>query len=91
MFIHDYTIKKTYLIEATILDSQDLHITITKELQKYTDLKQERVRIWQLKEACVISSVLSATGIIPNKLRNSFKPAQFSPFSVHSNAESSKA
>ena len=39
--IFDKTIKETYLIDATILNSHNLHSTITENLQKYTEVKQE--------------------------------------------------
>jgi len=35
------TTKEAYLIDAEIPNSHNLHSTITKKLQKYTDLKEE--------------------------------------------------
>ena len=35
---------------------------------KHTDLKEELLRIWQMKTAYIIPLVLSTMGIIPNKL-----------------------
>jgi hypothetical protein len=54
-----------YLIDVAIPNSPSLHSTTTEELQKYTDLKEELIRMLPL--------VLSTTGIIPNKLHESLK------------------
>jgi hypothetical protein len=42
VIIFDKTIKETYLIDATVLNSHNLHSTITEKLQKCTEVKQER-------------------------------------------------
>jgi hypothetical protein len=47
----DKTIKEAYLIVVAIPNSHSLHSTITEKLQKYTDLKEELIRIWQLTTA----------------------------------------
>jgi hypothetical protein len=39
--------------------SHNLNSTITKKLQKYADLKEELVRIWQLNTDYIIALVLS--------------------------------
>ena len=65
--IHDKTIKEAYLIDVAIPNSHNLHNTIIEKLQKYIDLKEELIRIWQLKTAYIIPLVLSTTGIIPNE------------------------
>ena len=53
-------------MDVAILSSYDLlHSTITEKVQKHTDLKEELIRIRLLKTAHI---VLSATGIITNKL-----------------------
>jgi hypothetical protein len=36
-------------------------------------MKEEHIRIQQLKMACIIQLVLSTIGIIPDKLRDSLK------------------
>ena len=63
----DKTIKEAYSIDAAIPNSHSLHSTITEQLQKYTDLKDELIRIMQLNAVYIVSLVLSTTGIIPNK------------------------
>jgi len=59
------TVKEAYLIDAAIPNSHDLHSTITEKLQKYIGLKEELIRMWQLKTTCIIP--LSS----PNKLHES--------------------
>jgi hypothetical protein len=64
-------------------------ITVTDKLQKYTDLKDDLTRIWQLKTPCIIPPVLSTKGAIPNKLHESLKLLNFRPdLFIYSNAES---
>jgi hypothetical protein len=62
------TIREAYLIDVATPNSHNLHSTITEKLQKYTDFKDELIRIWQLKMAYIIPLVPSTTGIILNKL-----------------------
>jgi hypothetical protein len=40
------TVKKAYIRDIAIFNGHNLHGTITKKLQKYTDLKKELVRMW---------------------------------------------
>jgi hypothetical protein len=60
---------KAYIVDTAIPNSHALHSTITEKLQKYTDLKEESIRIWQMKTACMIPLKFSTTGIIPKKLQ----------------------
>jgi hypothetical protein len=46
--ILDKTTKQAYLIYAAILKRDNLHSTISAKLQKYTDLKEEVIRIWKM-------------------------------------------
>jgi hypothetical protein len=71
--ILDKAIKDVYLIAVAIPHSHNLHSTIIKKLQKYTDLEEELTTIWQLKAAYTIPLVLSTPGIISNKLHISLK------------------
>ena len=66
--ILDRTNKETHLIDASVPNSRNLHRTITKKPQKYMELKEEIISIWQLKMAYKVPLVLSTTGSIPNKL-----------------------
>jgi hypothetical protein len=52
--IRDKTIKEAYLIDVAIPNSHDLICTVTKKLQKYTDVKEELIRMWQLKVAYIM-------------------------------------
>jgi hypothetical protein len=52
--------------------SDGLYSPIVKKLQKYTDLKEELTRIWQLNAICIVPLVLS-TSIIPCQICNSLK------------------
>jgi hypothetical protein len=54
MVILDKTIKEAYLIYAAIPSSHRLHSTVTKKLRKYADFKEELIRIWKLKTACIV-------------------------------------
>jgi hypothetical protein len=64
----DKTIKESYSVSVTIPNSHNLHSTITEKLQKYRDLKEELVRMWQLTTANMMSLVPSKMGMFPNKL-----------------------
>jgi hypothetical protein len=55
-----------------IPSSHNLHSTITKKLQKYADLKEQLLRIWQMKMACIIPLLPSTTDIIPNNLHKNW-------------------
>ena len=69
----DKTVKAAQLVYAAIANSHNLRSTITEKFQKYTDLTEELIRIWQLQMACTVPPVLFAAGIIPNKLHDSLK------------------
>jgi len=79
MFILDKTIKATHSVDAAIPNSHKLHSTVTGKLQKYTDLKEELMRIQQLKTTCIIPLGLSKTHIISNKLHESLNQLNFRP------------
>jgi hypothetical protein len=74
--------KKSQLVDAAIPNSHNLHRTTTEKLQKYTDLKEEFVRIWQPHGVYIL---LSTTAIITTAW-NSLICALLC---MHSNAESS--
>jgi len=67
------------LIDVAIPSSHSLHCTITEKTQNYTDLKEELVRIWKVKMACVLPLVLSTMGKIPDKLHASLKLLNLRP------------
>jgi hypothetical protein len=74
----DKTIKEAKLIDVAVSNSHNLRNTITEKLQKYTDLTEELITIWQLHTVCTIPPVLFTAGIIPNKLHDSLKLLIFS-------------
>jgi hypothetical protein len=69
--VFDNTIKEAYLIDVAIPYSDNFHSTITEKRHKYTGWKEDVIRIWQLKMACIKTLVLSTTGIVTNKLHES--------------------
>jgi hypothetical protein len=71
--ILEKTIKEAYLLDVAIPNSHNLQSTITEKLQKYTKLKEELIRIWQLKTAYIIPLVVFTAGIIPKQLHDSLK------------------
>ena len=50
----DNIIKEAYFIDVAIPNSHTLHSATTGKFQKYTGFKEELIRIWQLKTACII-------------------------------------
>jgi hypothetical protein len=75
----DRHIKQTYSIDVAIPNSHNLHRTITEKPQKYADLKEEVIRIWQLNTAYKVPLVLSIIGSIANKSHGSLKVLSLSP------------
>jgi len=60
---------KAHLVDTAIPNSHALHSTITVKLQKYTDMKEELIRKWKMKTACMIPLKVSTTGTILKKLQ----------------------
>jgi hypothetical protein len=52
--ILDKTIKEACLMDGAIFNSHNLHSIITEKLQKYTDFKEELIKMWQLKMVYII-------------------------------------
>ena len=67
------TTKEAHSMSVAIPKSHNLHSTITERLQKYTDWKEQLIRIRKMKTAYILSLVLSTAGIIQNKLHESSK------------------
>jgi len=65
--------KAAHLVDVAIPNSHNLCSTMTRKLHQYTVLKEELIRIWQLKIVYVIPLVLPTKGIVPNKLHKSLK------------------
>jgi hypothetical protein len=61
----DRTVKGAYLMDVAIPNSHNPYSTYIEKLQKYTELKEELIRIWQHNAHHVVSLVLSTTSIVP--------------------------
>jgi len=72
-------LKYAYLIDVAIPNSHNLHSTVSDKLQKYTELRKERLGIWRLKTVYIIPRVLSTTGVITNELLESLKLLKLCP------------
>jgi hypothetical protein len=79
----DKTVKSAYSVDAAIPNSHNLHSTITQQLQKYTDFKEELITIRQLTTACAIPLELSTAGSGHTSYTKSPPPA------THCNADTS--
>ena len=69
----DDTIKEAYLIDVTNCNSYNLHSTMTRKPQNYANLKEELIRMWQLKTTYIVPLVLSTARIALNKLHDRLK------------------
>ncbi|CAG4948141.1 unnamed protein product [Colias eurytheme] len=65
--------KTAYLIDVTIPNTHNIQKSISEKLHKYTELKEEILRIWNLRTVYIIPIVLSCTGVIPTNLHHSLK------------------
>jgi hypothetical protein len=77
--ILDKTIKEVCLIDAAVPNSHNLHSAITEKLQKYTELKEELIRVWQQETAYITPLALPTKESIPNKLHESLKLLNIRP------------
>jgi hypothetical protein len=84
MFMVNRNMKEAYLLNVAISNNH----TITVKLQKYTDLKEETTRIWQLNAICVVLLALPTTSTIHKNHTTSWT-AQSSSWSLCSDAENS--
>jgi len=64
--LFDRTTKEAHSMSVAIPNSLNLHSTNTDRLQKYTHLKEQLIRIWQMKTAYILPLVLSTEGIVPD-------------------------
>ena len=62
--VFDKTIKESCSVDVAITDSHKFYSTITEKLHKYRDLKEELIRMWQLKTANMMSLVPSTMGYV---------------------------
>jgi hypothetical protein len=73
--ILDKTIKEVYATDAAIPNSHNLYCAITEQLQKYADLKEVLIRMWQLEMACIIPPALPENWYYPKQIARKFKTA----------------
>lgn len=71
--------KAVYLIDVSVPNTHNLLRSITDKINKYTELKQEIIRIWNLHKAYIVPLVLSTTGVIPIHLHHSLKILELPP------------
>jgi hypothetical protein len=67
------TTTQAYLTDAAIPNSQTLHSTSTKKLQKHADPKEELTRIRQMYPVYAVPLASPAAVIVLNKLHDSLK------------------
>ncbi|CAB3232935.1 unnamed protein product [Arctia plantaginis] len=71
--LQDKINKTTYLIDIAVPNTHNLQKTITEKISKYTELKEEIIRIWRQEKVYIVPIVLSTTGVIPKHLHHSLK------------------
>ena len=76
------TKRESYLIDAPISNSHNVHITIITKLQKYTYWKEELTIIWQLNAVRLVHLVLSKLELFP-KTTWELEAAQSLPWSMY--------
>ncbi|XP_075975709.1 uncharacterized protein LOC142976307 [Anticarsia gemmatalis] len=65
------TTRTGYLIDIAIPNTHNLQNTIAEKLSKYTELKDEITRLWNLQKVTIVPIVISTTGVIPKQLHQS--------------------
>ncbi|KAL0882135.1 hypothetical protein ABMA27_000695 [Loxostege sticticalis] len=65
--------KLVYMIDVAVPNTHNLHKTITEKIHKYTELKEEIVKIWQMDKVHIVPLVLSSTGVIPRHLLSALR------------------
>lgn len=60
--------KHAYLIDIAVPNTHNIQKTITEKINKYTELKEEIIRIWKMNKVFIVPLVLSSTGVIPKHL-----------------------
>ncbi|XP_064074799.1 uncharacterized protein LOC135194103 [Vanessa tameamea] len=68
--------KTAYLIDIAVPNTHNIKQTIADKIHKYSELKEEILRIWNLDKVYIVPLVLSSTGVIPNHLHHSIKLLQ---------------
>ncbi|KAL0838863.1 hypothetical protein ABMA28_016889 [Loxostege sticticalis] len=69
----DKTHKIAYLIDVAVPNTHNIKKAITDKIHKYSELKEEIIRIWNLDKVYIVPLVLSSTGVIPKHLHHSIK------------------
>lgn len=71
--LQDKNNKVTYIIDIAVPNTHNIQKTFTEKMTKYTELKEEIVRIWKQKKAYIVPIIISTTGVVPNHIHNSLK------------------
>jgi hypothetical protein len=66
-------------MDVAIPNNRNLHSTITKKLQKYTDSEGELIKNMATEKAYVVPPVPSTIGIIPNKVNEILRLLIYAP------------
>ncbi|KAL0852393.1 hypothetical protein ABMA28_000587 [Loxostege sticticalis] len=65
--------KTVYFIDVAIPNTHNIKKTISDKIHKYSELKEEVLRIWNLDKVYIVPLVLSSTGVIPKHLHRSIQ------------------
>ena len=69
--LKDQLTKTTYLIDIAVPNTHNVQKTIQEKFQKYSDLRAEILRIWNMESVYIVPVVMSSTGVIPFSLHHS--------------------
>lgn len=75
----DKKYRTCYITDVAVPLSHNVEKTITGKINKYQELSEEIKRIWNMEKVYIVPIVISATGIIPKQLQNSFKILNLHP------------
>lgn len=71
--------KTAFLIDIAVPNTHNIQHTINEKIRKYTDLKSEIKRIWNLNEVHILPIVISTTGIVPSNLCDNIRALGINP------------
>lgn len=77
--LQNKTSKETYIIDVAVPNTNNVNNTIAEKIRKYSELKDEVMRLWQAERAHIVPIVLSTTGIIPVSLHHSLRVLNIKP------------
>ncbi|CAH2092510.1 unnamed protein product [Euphydryas editha] len=65
--------KTALLIDIAVPNTHNIQSTVAEKITKYTDLKIEVKRMWNLNTVTIVPIVISTTGVIPTMIHDSIK------------------